>query len=266
MFYLYLKRSVILLAILLLAQCCDSLEGKEKTRSKPKSDHKDEVGVAETVIYRHQYFDVLIVDPAEYQIELYLDNDEGRKLKNFKNLKHYLAKKSQKLIFATNAGMYKSDNTPQGLYVEDAQERTPLVLSNGKGNFFMKPNGVFLLNQNTAHVIKSEAYKKQSQVVFATQSGPLLVYNDSIHHAFNEGSNNLHIRSGVGVDDNGNVIFAISKKRVNFYDFAMLFKEKYQCKNALYLDGFVSKMYLPTLNRLDSTGNFGAMFAISSKQ
>ncbi len=34
------------------------------------------------------------------------------------------------------------------------------------------------------------------------------------------------------------------------------------CKNALYLDGAISKMYLPALNRFDTTNNFGAMIGV----
>jgi uncharacterized protein YigE (DUF2233 family) len=33
------------------------------------------------------------------------------------------------------------------------------------------------------------------------------------------------------------VVFAISEKAVNFYDFAMMFKQEFGCQNALYLDG-----------------------------
>ena len=125
----------------------------------------------------------------------------------------------------------------------------------------------FLLKEHQALVVKSEDFPKhQKEVKYATQSGPMLVLNNQIHSAFNEGSTNVHIRSGVGVTKTGEVVFAISKKRVNFYDFALLFKEKYNCPNALYLDGFVSKMYLPAINRLDDGGNFGAMIAVSTNK
>ena len=42
-------------------------------------------------------------------------------------------------------------------------------------------------------------------------------------------------------------IFAMLKKEMNFYEFAEYFK-KLGCKNALYLDGFVSRTYLPEKN------------------
>ena len=60
-------------------------------------------------------------------------------------------------------------------------------------------------------------------------------------------SNNLNIRNGVGVRPNGNLLFAISTKEANFYTFAKFFQD-HGCKNALYLDGFVSRRYLPHQN------------------
>jgi uncharacterized protein YigE (DUF2233 family) len=90
----------------------------------------------------------------------------------------------------------------------------------------------------------------------------MLVIDGEIHPAFREGSTNLHIRNGVGILPSSEVVFAISQKTVNFYDFASLFRDHFGCKNALYLDGFVSKMYLPELERQDTTGNFGVIIGV----
>jgi hypothetical protein len=53
---------------------------------------------------------------------------------------------------------------------------------------------------------------------------------------FKQGSTNLNIRNGVGILLNNKIIFAMSRKEINFYDFATYFKSM-GCKNALYLDG-----------------------------
>ena len=81
-----------------------------------------------------------------------------------------------------------------------------------------------------------------------------------IHPAFTDGSANLQIRNGVGILPNGNVIFAISKEPVNFYNFALYFKNL-GCKNALYLDGFVSRAYIPSEKLMQTDGNFGVIIA-----
>ncbi len=89
--------------------------------------------------------------------------------------------------------------------------------------------------------------------------------NGKINNAFTKGSENLNIRNGVGILPNGNVVFAMSKKMIFFYDFANYFKYL-GCKKALYLDGYVSRMYLPSKSYNDLGGDFGVIIAeIKSK-
>jgi uncharacterized protein YigE (DUF2233 family) len=64
------------------------------------------------------------------------------------------------------------------------------------------------------------------------------------------------------VDVKGKIWFAISNDRVNFYDFAMLFAEQLQCPDALYLDGSISKFFLPELDRTDRAGDFAGILAL----
>jgi uncharacterized protein YigE (DUF2233 family) len=61
---------------------------------------------------------------------------------------------------------------------------------------------------------------------------------------------------------NNDVIFVMSKTKINFYDFANYFK-KLGCKNALFLDGFVSRTYLPEKNWKQIDGNFGVIIAVT---
>ncbi|WP_264554492.1 phosphodiester glycosidase family protein [Flavobacterium sp. N1861] len=56
----------------------------------------------------------------------------------------------------------------------------------------------------------------------------------------------------------------MSKKEINFYDFATYFK-KLGCKNALYLDGFVSRTYYPEEKWIQTDGNFGVLIGITNK-
>lgn len=86
----------------------------------------------------------------------------------------------------------------------------------------------------------------------------MLVTDGQIHSAFKEGSINVNIRNGVGLLPNGQLLFVMSKTEVNFYDFADYFR-KAGCKNALYLDGFVSRTYLPGKNWEQTDGNLGVI-------
>jgi uncharacterized protein YigE (DUF2233 family) len=90
----------------------------------------------------------------------------------------------------------------------------------------------------------------------------MLVINGQIHPAFKQGSPNKNIRNGVGVLPDGTILFVLSKQAVNFYDLANYFK-KLGCNNALYLDGFVSRAYLPDKNWLQLDGEFGVIFGLT---
>lgn len=165
---------------------------------------------------------------------------------------------------ATNAGMYTPENVPCGLYIENGRQVKSITLAtNGTGNFFMQPNGVFLLTKSDAKVVSSQEFSDYNrQAIYATQSGPMLVHKGVVNNNFTDGSANINIRSGVGVNGQGRVVFAISQELVNFYDFASLFKDDLKCDNALFLDGAISRMYLPQLHINDTGGNFGAMIGV----
>jgi uncharacterized protein YigE (DUF2233 family) len=93
----------------------------------------------------------------------------------------------------------------------------------------------------------------------------MLIIDGAIHSAFKEGSSNLNIRNGVGILPDNKVLFAMSKTEINFYDFARFF-QKSGCKHALYLDGFVSRMYLPEKNWIQTDGRFGVLIGVTEKK
>ena len=93
----------------------------------------------------------------------------------------------------------------------------------------------------------------------------MLVINNEHHPAFNHGSKSKKLRSGVGIMEDGRMIFIISNNSItNFHDFATIFKDIYRCKNALFLDGVISKMYIKDINQ-ELGGNFGPIISISKK-
>lgn len=203
------------------------------------------------------------VNPASQDIKLFWNDEKGVLLNNFDGLKAYLANKGETLVFATNAGMFKPDFSPVGLYIQEQKTIVNMDTSSGVGNFYLKPNGVFYVTTNqTAHVCETNRFVSGTRIKYATQSGPMLVIDGNIHPAFKQGSNNKNIRNGVGILPNGYVVFAMSKTEINFHDFASYFKNM-GCKNALYLDGFVSRTYLPEKNWIQPDGRFGVMVGIT---
>jgi uncharacterized protein YigE (DUF2233 family) len=209
----------------------------------------------------------LSINPSKQQLAFYLKNEAGLHYNSIQNLKNGLARQHKTLIFATNGGMYMPDHSPQGLYIENGKLIKHLdTATSGYGNFYLKPNGVFYINaKREASVCNTEDYTSTKQVMYATQSGPMLVIDGAIHPAFKQGSTNLNIRNGVGILPNGDVLFAMSKTEINFYDFANYFKQA-GCNNALYLDGFVSRTYLPAKQWTQTDGNFGVLIGCTEMQ
>ncbi|MFZ1529971.1 MAG: phosphodiester glycosidase family protein [Ferruginibacter sp.] len=206
------------------------------------------------------------IDPQKQQLKFFWKDDKNRPFKSLQNLKDWLALRDQHLVFAMNGGMYKTDNSPLGLYIEDAKIKSPVNSRSGNGNFYLKPNAVFYITKNNqAGISTTENFRQRSNITFATQSGPMLLINGKIHPAFTKGSSNVNIRNAVGILPGGQVLFVMSKTPVNFYEFAAYFKNA-GCKNALYLDGFVSRTYLPSKSWVQTDGDFGVILAeVSSK-
>jgi uncharacterized protein YigE (DUF2233 family) len=173
-----------------------------------------------------------------------------------------LDKKSRELLFATNGGMFKEDRSPVGLFIQNGFILSPIDTSTGTGNFYLKPNGVFYITDTGSAGIRTTAnFKIDTKTIGATQSGPMLVIDGTIHPSFIKTSTNLNIRSGVGILADGKVVFVLSKQPVNFYSLAEYFINL-GCRNALYLDGFVSRTYLPEKNWKQTDGDFGVIIGV----
>lgn len=214
-------------------------------------------------IRNEDQFVIYQVNPKKGNIKLYWKSDDDINLKSIARLKKEVEAHNEKLIFAMNGGMFEPDNSPKGLYIENFKILKPIGTLQGSGNFYLVPNGVFYLTRNhQAEIIETKKFRQNPEIKYATQSGPMLLINGKINPVFQKDSKNLNIRNGVGILENGDLIFAMSKKEINFYSLAQLFKEA-GCKNALYLDGFVSRAYLPEKNWLQNDGNFGVMIGIT---
>lgn len=204
------------------------------------------------------------VDLHSDRLQLFHRDESGQPYRNFERLSASLQSRGQKLIWGMNAGMYHADLSTVGLFVSDGTELTPLNTTNGTGNFFLKPNGVFLVSNAGARIVESSEYANlREQVIIATQSGPLLVREGKIHPAFKPESQSRLIRNGVGVSSPHIVFFAITDSPVNFHEFATMFRDTLHCTNALYFDGVISSLYAPKLNRNDSKKHLGPIIGVT---
>lgn len=212
--------------------------------------------------------------PVAQQSKLHLRwlDDAGKPLSNFGALQQQLDGEGKKIAFTTNAGIYERGPKPCGLTICDGKELVPLNLAAGEGNFFLKPNGVFYLDdqQGPGIVTASEYPSVTIKPRLANQSGPLILRKGVIHPAFNANSPNLRQRSAVGiVAKTKEIVFVMSdredrvKGRVTFHQLARLFLHL-GCQDALYLDGDISQMITSHAPGTKFTPNtFAAMFVVT---
>jgi uncharacterized protein YigE (DUF2233 family) len=186
-------------------------------------------------------------------LRLFQSDPKGVPFGSFNAVNESLGSTGQSLEFAMNAGMFHPDRDPVGLLVVDWVQLSPIVTSDGPGNFGLLPNGVFCIAPDRFAIIESRAFKTNvPSCRHATQSGPMLVIKGDLHPRFLPQSDSLNIRNGVGVSSDGQTAsFAISDGPVNFHAFARLFRDGLGLSDALYLDGSISRLYAPNIGRHD---------------
>ena len=198
-------------------------------------------------------YTICTVDLTSETLRLFLYDDSGAPYGQFGAIESDLNDKGQSLGFAMNAGMYHDDRAPVGYYVEDGQEIMRVIPNAGPGNFGMLPNGILCIREDRADVIETLRFVKEApDCAYATQSGPMLVIDGALHPRFLKDSTSRYIRNGVGTSADGKTaVFAISDSPVTFYEFGRLYRDYLTLPNALFLDGNISKLYAPQLNRND---------------
>jgi uncharacterized protein YigE (DUF2233 family) len=192
----------------------------------------------------------------------------GNVVRTFSALVPHLGRDARRVQFAMNGGMFGTDGRPIGLYIESGKTWRRLNrVRSAHGNFYMQPNGVFLVEADgTARVVETDAYaRRTSAPKWATQSGPMLVINGKLNRGFSADGPSRNIRNGVGELDGGVAAFVISEQPVSFGRFARFFRDALKSPNALYLDGAVSSIWVPALNRRDSGFDLGPLVVVLDK-
>jgi uncharacterized protein YigE (DUF2233 family) len=225
-------------------------------------------------IYNGTKVAAYVSDLQRETIRFHLYNQSDVCYTQIQTLKSDLEGKSINPLMITNAGMFKRDLTPVGLFKTAAGETKfalDTVSKHIEDNFHLYPNGVFYIDSlNMPHIQTTKDFYKTYNFAYkslklATQSGPMLVINNKIHDKFTVKSINEKIRSGVGIVSKCKVVFAVTVDNESFYNFASMLRDVFGCENALFLDGAISKMYLKGYEQINYSGQFGPMISISEK-
>lgn len=196
-----------------------------------------------------QIIDVCQLNLARDNVRMFWRAEDGSQLANFSRLSGWLLARHEQLVCATNAGIYGTDLRPIGLYIEAGKMLHKLnTRKEAYGNFYLQPNGVFLLTDHEAAILSTDEVAANlethlTSARYATQSGPILLRGGQINPLFTPGSENRLVRNAVCVMTASDVALVKSRSAINFHDFARQLRDKLGCRDALYMDGSVSQLY-----------------------
>lgn len=255
-----MKTSSSLLICLLLASSC-----REQTSTTNLRFNNEADGLKiESITHLGNSWQVVTVDPAKSQLSIRLSDSSGRPLRKFSAFEEAARKAGQNTVWMMNAGMYHKGGLPVGLCISDGKELSPVNQSDGEGNFFLKPNGIFFLTEKKAGIIETSEWNSviSPNIQQATQSGPLLVRQNKLHPAIRSDSRNQFIRNGVGVRTDGDLCFVISTQPVTFHAMALFFRDYLKCPDALYLDGAISALHAPKAGIINRATGLGPVIGL----
>jgi uncharacterized protein YigE (DUF2233 family) len=242
--------------LLLLAGCREASPGSQATAETPPQD-----SACRTQLFEEARFTVCSAKGG--RIEVRTSGADGRPYRSFAALQGALAARAEQVAFAMNAGMFDEQGHAIGLLIEDGKELHAINRREGGGNFHLLPNGVFLVRRGgTAEVVASGEYRGSTNIMFATQSGPMLVIDGKLHAAFEPDGASRHVRNGVGIAPDGTALFVISADPVSFGKFARFYRDALKVGDALYFDGSVSSLWDPANGRMDSHTGLGPLVVV----
>lgn len=127
---------------------------------------------------------------------------------------------------AVNGGYFDEHGKPLGLRVSNQIRTSPLRRADW---------GVFWIAQGVAHISHTRDFDARQSVAQAMQCGPRLVVNGKATDLKPQWSQ----RTGVGVDERGRVVLAVSDGPLALSDWAQVFASPraLNCRDALNLDG-----------------------------
>lgn len=245
-----------------LAEAVEVAETVPQQTEAPAKSNPD--AVCQPVSFEEVALTHCIADPELHTIRTSLAPSSGA---NFGTIEGWAAGKNESAIaFVTNAGIFGDDLKPIGYFVEEADRLEQLNRSDGDGNFFLKPNGVFFGTAGKWQIIDTDTFLRTigTRPQFGTQSGPMLVIDGNLHPQIQDDGPSQTIRNAVGLDNDGNAHFVISDEPLSFGKLARFFRDELKTPNALLLDAGNSALWHPASGRMDA-GRVGPLIVVETK-
>lgn len=247
------------------------IDGKATASPSPTPSETDSVtsqveSACRSIIFENVPLTHCLAVPSRHRISMDLGPSGGAPYRSLSAFSK--ANEDAPIVFAMNAGMFDDEGKPIGYFVEDSQRLQTLNTAEGKGNFYLKPNGVFYGSGDSWTIRTTDDFlaNVKDRPQFGTQSGPMLVINGKIHPEITENGPSRMVRNAVGVDDKGRAHFVISNAPLSFGVMARFYKNELSVKNALYLDGEVSALWNPATDRLDNGAAIGPIVVVERKE
>lgn len=217
-----------------------------------------------------RFYQVVRVDLTHAEVRLFWKDEAGQPFGSLAALDRHLRRRGERLLAATNAGIFYRTGEPAGLHIErGAPPLRPLNASpepppgEGRGNFFSQPNGVFYISRSgTAHIEEtSAAVRAVPRMREATQSGPLLLRAGALHPL--RGDSTV-ARNAVAVCPDREVALVFAPRGASIRELALFIRDVLRCPDALYLDGTISGLRVPSA-RVSRDGRYVGILAVTPR-
>lgn len=212
--------------------------------------------------------DYIVCDVSldDHDLRLRAEDEDGVPYETFENVSASVRGRRVRLIM--NGGMYHEDRRPVGLAIQDGRLLKNVVRGTGGGNFSLQPNGIFFIENGKAQVMETARYLAGRHAPsLATQSGPMLLIDGKLHPRFIEGSDSRTVRNGICASADGRTVhLVLSRQPVNFWDFAVFFRDQLRCRNALFFDGHISSLHYPEGGIDYRRDRLGPMLVVTDRQ
>lgn len=128
------------------------------------------------------------------------------------------------------------------------------------------PRASAVTRRGSAVRVKATYAARHAEPMWAAQSGPMLVIDGALHPAIAADGPSRKIRNGVGARDAHTALCVISDTPVSFGRLARLFRDELHGRDALFLDGVVSSVWIPGAQRRDGGHELGPMVVVLDRR